>query len=61
MIDIDLFNGYNDSFGHPAGDDCLRRVVAGLTEALKRPDDFLARYGGEDFAAILPPTDMAGA
>jgi len=61
MIDIDFFKSYNDSLGHPAGDDCLRRVTKGLTDALKRPDDFLARYGGEEFAFILPQTDLAGA
>ncbi len=61
MIDIDFFKSYNDSLGHPAGDDCLRRVAKGLTDALKRPDDFLARYGGEEFAVILPQTDLAGA
>lgn len=61
MIDIDFFKSYNDSLGHPAGDQCLRRVAKDLTDALKRPDDFLARYGGEEFAVILPQTDLAGA
>jgi len=61
MIDIDFFKSYNDSFGHPAGDECLRHVAKELMDALKRPDDFLARYGGEEFAVILPQTDLAGA
>ena len=61
MIDIDFFKSYNDNLGHPAGDECLRRVAKGLTDALKRPDDFLARYGGEEFAVILPQTHLAGA
>jgi len=60
MIDIDCFKDYNDSLGHPAGDACLRRLAGGLTNTLRRPDDFLARYGGEEFV-ILPQTDMADA
>jgi len=60
-IDIDLFNGYNHSFGHPAGDDCLRRVVAGLTEAPNVLTIFWLDTAAREFAVILPPTDMAGA
>ena len=61
LMDIDFFKGYNDHLGHPAGDDCLRRVASELAAGLLRPDDFLARYGGEEFAVILPRTDLAGA
>ena len=61
MIDVDYFKLYNDRLGHPAGDDCLKRVATALAAALFRPDDFLARYGGEEFAVILPRTDLDGA
>ena len=61
IMDIDFFKGYNDRLGHPAGDDCLRRVANELAAGLLRPDDFLGRYGGEEFAVILPRTDLAGA
>ncbi len=60
MIDIDFFKQYNDSYGHSAGDDCLRRVAARLLSALRRSGDFLARYGGEEFVAVLPETGAAG-
>jgi len=61
MSDIDHFKGYNDHYGHTAGDDCLRSVSRGLQNLLQRPADLLARYGGEEFAVILPETDYAGA
>ena len=61
IMDIDFFKGYNDRLGHPAGDECLRRVASELAAGLLRPDDFLGRYGGEEFAVILPQTDLAGA
>ncbi|MCB2225277.1 MAG: diguanylate cyclase [Desulfarculaceae bacterium] len=61
MIDIDHFKGYNDRYGHLAGDDCLRRVAQALEAGLNRPVDLLARYGGEEFVAILPYTDDQGA
>ena len=53
MIDIDYFKGYNDSFGHPAGDRCLRKVAGSLSEGLRHPLDLCVRLGGEEFAVLL--------
>jgi diguanylate cyclase (GGDEF)-like protein len=61
ILDVDYFKEYNDNYGHPAGDICLKRLVNGLTEAYRRPGDLLARYGGDEFALLLPDTDAAGA
>jgi len=61
MIDIDHFKLYNDHYGHPEGDACLRSVTKTLAGVLKRSSDFIARYGGEEFTALLSGTDEAGA
>jgi len=61
LLDIDWFKPYNDSYGHPAGDDCLRRVSAAVADALRRPGDHAARYGGEEIAILLPATGDRGA
>lgn len=61
MCDIDQFKVYNDTFGHLAGDLCLKKVAAVLTAHLKRPADLAVRYGGEEFAILLPETDLEGA
>lgn len=61
MIDIDFFKRYNDTYGHGAGDTCLKAVADALTISLRRSDDFIARYGGEEFAIVLPHTDETGA
>jgi diguanylate cyclase (GGDEF)-like protein len=53
MIDIDHFKQYNDHYGHPAGDHCLRLVAAELRRHLRSQSDFLARYGGEEFMVVL--------
>ncbi|WP_324617721.1 GGDEF domain-containing protein [Microvirga pudoricolor] len=61
LMDLDHFKLLNDSLGHPAGDEVLRRFGAILAAAARRPDDVAARYGGEEFALILPDTNAAGA
>lgn len=61
MCDVDCFKAYNDTYGHLAGDLCLKKAAAVFTEHLKRPADLAARYGGEEFAIVLPGTDPEGA
>ena len=61
MIDIDHFKGYNDHYGHQAGDNCLRRVATTLNASMQRAHDLAARYGGEEFICMLPECDLQGA
>jgi diguanylate cyclase (GGDEF)-like protein len=69
MIDIDDFKEYNDTYGHPAGDEVLKKVAAVFRNEVRTSDlkkasretDTLARYGGEEFCIILPSTDLEGA
>lgn len=61
MMDIDFFQQYNDNYGHPAGDSCLKQVAKAFCKKVRRPGDVIARYGGEEFAAILPMTNQQGA
>ena len=62
MMDIDSFKLYNDHYGHIAGDWCLQRVSTGLRKVLNRGEDYLFRYGGEEFVALLvdTPFDFVG-
>jgi diguanylate cyclase (GGDEF)-like protein/PAS domain S-box-containing protein len=60
LLDIDHFKNFNDSFGHPRGDDVLKSVARVLSRSV-RDADFISRYGGEEFAIILPDSDRDGA
>jgi diguanylate cyclase (GGDEF)-like protein len=61
IVDVDRFKAYNDAYGHPQGDECLKEVAAVLTMAVHRPADIVARYGGEEFVVLLPETNDEGA
>ncbi|WP_255751477.1 sensor domain-containing diguanylate cyclase [Caballeronia sp. Lep1P3] len=61
LIDVDHFKQYNDTFGHLAGDDCLKQVAHALASSLQRKGDFVARYGGEEFVVVLPGCEPAAA
>lgn len=61
LLDVDFFKAYNDHYGHPAGDACLRAMGDAVRSSLRGTDSVFARYGGEEFAVVLPGADARAA
>jgi diguanylate cyclase (GGDEF)-like protein len=61
MLDLDHFKNFNDTYGHQHGDVLLKIIAGVIQSSVKRPTDFIARWGGEEFAVILPGTDINNA
>lgn len=61
MVDIDHFKAYNDNYGHPEGDSCIKLIAQALSSVVARKNDFVARYGGEEFAILMTTSDKIAA
>jgi diguanylate cyclase (GGDEF)-like protein len=61
MIDADFFKLYNDTYGHPRGDNGLKQIAEAIQDVVSRPGDLIARFGGEEFVVVLPSTENEGA
>jgi diguanylate cyclase (GGDEF)-like protein len=61
LVDVDEFKHYNDHYGHLSGDDCLKQMAKTISDTIMRPTDLVTRYGGEEFAIVLPFTTLEGA
>ena len=61
LLDVDFFKLYNDTYGHQGGDSVLQTVATAIASALRRPNDLVARWGGEEFVVLLPGTEVRGA
>ena len=61
MLDVDLFKLYNDTYGHPRGDNGLKQIAEACMDVVSRPGDLVARFGGEEFVVVLPNTNSEGA
>src|SRR6478672_1900266 len=61
LCDVDYFKLYNDTYGHQAGDSCLKKVAGAISCAVQHPEDLVARYGGEEFAVVLSNTNLEAA